>query len=335
MTGGPFGGIYVDQKFEHLLENLVGKATTREFRMDYPADWLRMMNEFEMKKRGRRAFDGKPTRITLPRSFLNQISKPGKFDIAGRLAMSCNIEDVEIYNDEFLCLGPTVMKSLFFPVVSGIIGHIEGLLRKPELQNLTCLFMVGAFAESVILQEAMKTAFSMRFPILIPNYAGIAVVQGATMFGQKPEVISSRIMATTYGFGTNNPFNPETDDPLKKFTVLGVEKCKDIFEIIVRENESVKVGEKKSFTQCPLYPDQKQVMFPFYTSTDVNVKYITDSSVGPSIGNVNVESPDTSLGTKRTIELSVFFGGTEIKVTAVDKASMNTAVVYLDFLCKS
>lgn len=335
VTGGPFGGIYVDQKFEHLLENLVGKATTREFRMDYPADWLRMMNEFEMKKRGRRAFDGKPTRITLPRSFLNQISKPGKFDIAGRLAMSCNIEDVEIYNDEFLCLGPTVMKSLFFPVVSGIIGHIEGLLRKPELQNLTCLFMVGAFAESVILQEAMKTAFSRRFPILIPNYAGIAVVQGATMFGQKPEVISSRIMATTYGFGTNNPFHPETDDPLKKFTVLGVEKCKDIFEIIVRENESVKVGEKKSFTQCPLYPDQKQVMFPFYTSTDVNVKYITDSSVGPSIGNVNVESPDTSLGTKRTIELSVFFGGTEIKVTAVDKASMNTAVVYLDFLCKS
>lgn len=335
MSGGPFGGIYVDQKFEHLLENLFERAAIRKFRTDYPADWLRMMNEFEMKKRGRRAFDDKPTRITLPRSFLNQMSKPGKSDVAGRLAMSCNIRDVEIYNDEFICLGPTAMKSLFYPVVSGIVGHLEGLLRKPELQNLACLFMVGGFAESVLLQEAMKTAFSLRFPILIPNYAGIAVVQGATMFGQKPETISSRIMATTYGFGTNHTFNPKTDDPLKKFTVLGVEKCKDIFEIIVKENESIKVGEKRNFTQFPLYPQQKQVRFPFYTSTDVNVKYITDSSVGPEIGNVTVESPDTSLGKKREIELSVFFGGTEIKATAVDKASMNTAVVYLDFLCKS
>lgn len=335
VTGGPYGGIYVDQKFEHLLENLVGRETIRKFRIDYPADWLRMMNEFEVKKRGKRAFEGKPTRITLPRSFLNQMSKTGKSDIAGRLAMSCNIEDVEIYNDEFLCLGPTAMKSLFYPVVSGIVGHIEGLLRKPELQNLTCLFMVGAFAESMILQEAMKKAFSMKFPILTPNYAGIAVVQGATMFGQKPEMISSRIMATTYGFGTNRSFNPMTDDPEKKIVVLGVEKCKEVFEIIVKENESIKIGDKRCFTQCPLYPDQEQVMFSFYTSADVNVKYTTDHSVGPSIGNVTVESPYTSLGKNRDIELSVFFGGTEIKATAVDKASMNTAVVYLDFLCKS
>ncbi|XP_058941886.2 heat shock 70 kDa protein 12A [Pocillopora verrucosa] len=335
VSGGPFGGIYVDQKFEHLLGNLFERATIRKFRTDYPADWLRMMNEFEMKKRGRRAFDGKPTRITLPRSFLNQVYKPGKSDVAGRLAMSCNIRDVEIYNDEFICLGPTAMKSLFYPVVSGIVGHLEGLLRKPELQNLTCLFMVGGFAESVILQEAMKTAFNMRFPILIPNYAGIAVVQGATMFGQKPEVISSRIMATTYGFGGIRSFNPKTDDPKKKFIVLGEEKCNDIFEIIVKENESVKVGEKRCFTRHPLYPDQKNAMIRFYTSTDVNVKYTTDHSVGPSIGNLSVESPNTSLGKNRDIELSVFFGGTEIKATAVDKASMNTAVVYLDFLCKS
>ena len=335
MSGGPFGGIYVDQKFEHLLENLFERATIRKFRTDYPADWLRMMNEFELKKRGRRAFDDKPTRITLPRSFLNQMSKPGKSDVAGRLAMSCNIRDVEIYNDEFICLGPTAMKSLFYPVVSGIVCHIGGLLRKPELQNLTCLFMVGGFAESVLLQEAMKTAFNTRFPILIPNYAGIAVVQGATMFGQKPEVISSRIMATTYGFGANKSFNPKTDDPKKKFIVLGEEKCKDVFEIIVKENESVKVGEKRCFTRRPLHPDQKDAVIRFYTSTDVNVKYTTDHSVGPSIGNVTVESPNTSLGKNRNIEISVFFGGTEIKVTAVDKASMNTAVAYLDFLCKS
>lgn len=335
VTGGPFGGIYVDQKFVYLLEQLFERKNINKFRLEYPADWLRIMNEFEMKKRGRRAFDDKPTRITLPRSFLSMMSKNSKSDLAGHLAKSCNIKDVEIYNDEFLCLGPNAMKSLFSPVVSGIVCHMVGLTRKRALKKLACLFMVGGFAESVILQEAMKTAFSGRFPILVPNYAGIAVVQGATMFANKPEVISSRIMATTYGFNSNRNFDPKGDDPKKKFILDGVAKCKDVFDIIVNENESITVGEKKSFIRKPLRPDQTQVCFKFFTSTDTNVKYVTDSSVGPQIGNLVVESPDTSLGRDRKIELNVFFGGTEIKATAIDRASKQTAVVYLDFLCKS
>lgn len=121
----------------------------------------------------------------------------------------------------------------------------------------------------------------------------------------------------------------------KKFILDGVAKCKDVFDIIVNENESITVGEKKSFIRKPLRPDQTQVCFKFFTSTDTNVKYVTDSSVGPQIGNLVVESPDTSLGRDRKIELNVFFGGTEIKATAIDRASKQTAVVYLDFLCKS
>ena len=335
VTGGAYGGIYVDEKFEKLLENLFGIPKVKEYRVKFSAEWLRLMNDFEMKKRGRRAFDDKITRITLPRTFVQMVSEPSAPDLATCLAKSCNVHDVEIYNDEYLCLGPKAMKSLFDPVVNGIIRHMRQLLNKPALENVSCLFMVGGFAESVILQEAVKTAFSSRCRVLVPNYAGIAVVQGATMFGQKPTIVTSRVMATTYGFSSNENFDPKKHDPEKKIIVEGIAKCTDLFDIIVKENHVVEVGETKRFTQVPLYSYQKSVSFQFFTSTDPNVRYTTDSSVGPSIGKLVVDSPDTSKGKKRSIELCIFFGGTEIKATGIDKTSGNAATVYLDFLTKS
>lgn len=335
VTGGAYGGIYVDEKFERLLENLFGIPKVKEYRIKFPAEWLRLMNDFEMKKRGRRAFDDKITRITLPRNFLKMVSGPSASDLATRLSKSCNLHDVEIYNDEYLCLGPKAMKSLFDPVVNGIIRHMRQLLSKPALKNVSCLFMVGGFAESVILQEAVKAAFRSKCKILVPNYAGIAVVQGATMFGQKPTFVASRVMATTYGFSGHTKFDPKEHDPEKKVVVEGIAYCKDIFAIVVKENDVVEVGETKRFTRLPVHSDQKVVGFPFFTSTDRNVKYTTDSSVGPSIGRLAVDSPDTSKGRNRRIELCIFFGGTEIKATGVDETSGSAATVYLDFLTKS
>ena len=334
VTGGPYGGIYVDEKFVSLLESIFGARIVKNYRIRYPADWLRLLNDFEIKKRGRRAFHDKTTRIILPRNFIELVSDAKTSDFTERFARSCNLHDVEIYQDEFLCLGPTAMKQLFQPVINGIVSHMRGLFSSPALKNVSCLFMVGGFAESVILQEAIKTAFSSRCKILVPNYAGIAVVQGATMFGQKPAVVSSRIMATTYGFRGYGRFNPNVHPPDKKHVVEGVAKCKDLFFVIVNENDVVKVGETKRFIRTPTYSDQTVITLAFFTSTDPNAKYTTDPTVGQSIGKVVVKSPDTSQGKKRKIEVCILFGGTEIKVTAIDKTSGNTATAYLDFLCK-
>ena len=302
VTGGAYGGIYVDEQFEKLLENLFGTRKVKEYRIKFPGEWLRLMNDFERKKRGRRALDGKITRINLPRKFHQMVFEPSSSDLATPLSKSYSLHDVEINNDEFLCLGPETMKSLFDPVVNGIIRHMRELLSKPAVKNVSCLFMVGGFAESVILQEAIKTAFRSRCRVLVPNSAGIAVVQGATMFGQKPSIVTSRVMATTYGFRIHRNFDPKKHDPKKKIVVEGVAKCKDIFDIVVKEDDVVEVGETKRFTRSPLYSDQKGAEFLFFTSTDRNVKYTTDSSVGPSIGTLVVDSPDTSKGKKRGIE---------------------------------
>lgn len=103
----------------------------------------------------------------------------------------------------------------------------------------------------------------------------------------------------------------------------------------MEENEDVKVGGKKCFLVCPAHGEDNKISIAFFTSTDPKVTYTTDPTVGPSIGEMTVSSPDTSRGKDRDIEISVYFGETEIKATAVDKTSGNTATAYLDFLCKS
>ena len=170
---------------------------------------------------------------------------------------------------------------------------------------------------------------------MVPIDASIAVMQAAVMFGQKPHIIDSRMMSTTYGLEIYQPFDPSFHSMEKMREVEGVAYCKDIFAVLVTENDIVKAGEIKRFlNNQPVEKSQTNVVFNFFTSTNPEAKYITDASVGPSIRNVLVKSPDISKGTDRKIDLSVYFGGTEIKVTAVDLTSRNTATAYLDFLCK-
>ena len=325
----------MNRNFETLLERIFGIPAIKNYRIEHPADWHRLMNDFEMKKRGRRAIDRKDTRISLPQSFRNSVSGFDDSDLSARLSGSYRSLGVEIYNDEFLCLGPSAMMQLFQPVINGIVSHIAGLLCKPALSNLSHLFLVGGFAESAILQDEMKKAYSSRYKILTPRNAGIAVVQGATMFGKKPSIVSSRIMASTYGFQTNSRFDPNKHPADKKTFYDGVAWCKDVFKVVVTEDESIQTGEKKQFSQVPLYKDQTRITFSFFGSSNPKVKYTTDPGVGSVIGEMVLDTPDTSKGTDRKIKIILHFGGTEIKATAVDETSGNTEVLYLDFLCKS
>ena len=159
-------------------------------------------------------------------------------------------------------------------------------------------------------------------------------MQGAVIFGLKPNIVELRMMSTTYGFGTNHRFNPDVHPIEKKQVIEGVDWCKDCFDVMIKENDMVRVEESRKFPDYrPLRASQMSACFKFYNSTDPNAKYTTDDAVGPSIGEVTVESPDISRGTDRKIDVCVTFGGTEIKATAIDKTSGNTATVYLDFLC--
>lgn len=155
VTGGPYGGIKVNYQFRSLLEEFFGDQKLYDYRAQFPSDWLRLMNDFETKKRGIRALQSKETRIRLPLSFISFAN-----DFRSAALKKYGKGEVRILNDEYLCLSSRVMVKLFEPVLEAMKDHLRVLLSKPELSNVEVVLLVGGFADSPLLQEELKKEFS-------------------------------------------------------------------------------------------------------------------------------------------------------------------------------
>ena len=330
VTGGPYGGIKVNQQFENLLSELFGVENVRRYRQKFCSDWLSLTNKFEAKKRSDRILqETTMTNIPLPRSFVYQLSRkqtPAMHDYVRK-------GDVKLKNDEYLSLSSGMMKKLFRPTIDHIKDHLKGLLQEPNLSKVKTMLLVGGFADSVLLQEEIKKAFSRQVRVLVPNNASAAVVEGAVVFGKQPEKITERVVSTTYGAGCARNFIQGVHPEEKKFTVDGVEKCNDLFDLYVRENSSVKIGQKITHRFVPLYATDKEITYNFYSASYPHTQFTTDFDV-KKLGSVTVLSPDTWRGKDRDIEVSMYFGGTEITATARDVSSGNVAQTKIDFLHK-
>ena len=324
VTGGPYGGIKVNQRFEVLLDELLDSRKLQTYRKQNPSDWLCVMNEFEGKKKGERILDSKVmTNIRLPRSFVS-------------LANQCwssryGEKEVKLKNDEYLALSSEVMKKLFAPVIEDIKKHLRSLQRKPQLSKVKTMLLVGGFADSALLQKEIKSEFSRKFRVLIPNHASIAVVQGAAMFGKKPSKITERVVRTTYGADCSRDFIQGVHREEKKFVADGIDKCKDLFNLFVRENEIVRAGQKVTSIYTLLRATDTKITFSFYGTSKPDAEYVTDPGM-TKVGSVTVQSPDTWRGKEREIEVSMYFGRTEITATAKDVSSGNETRTILDFL---
>ena len=334
-TGGDYGGTKVDKEFEVLLEKIFGKVFMNGFRRSHPSDWLELMNDFEVKKRSDRAVTGELTRIRLPANFINLLRHENGEDfnsvIRQNLWPQYRVEEVKISKD-YLCLGPNIVKHLFQPAIESIVRHLKKLLKDNALRGIKLLFLVGGFSESPLLQARIRKEFESQYSILIPHDAQTAVVKGAVMFGKRPHIVVERCLSETYGTDIYKSFLPGVHKLEKLKIIEGEAMCSDIFSVLARENEKVEIGKsKKTSRYCPVRKNQTQIGFSFYTSSNPDVVYITDAGVRKLPGYISVESPDTSKGTDRSIELRLFFG-TELKVVGVDMETNKEATTYIDFL---
>ena len=330
VTGGPYGGMYVNQQFESLLEELFGARKLEAYRKQFPSDWLSLMNEFEGKKRGKRILDSSlMTNFRLPRSFVSMVNQT-RIPAMERYGE----KEIKLKNNEYLSLSSGMVKKLFTPVVGKIKQHLKTLMKQPQLSKVQIMLLVGGFSEAAFLQEEIKSEFSARCRILIPHQATIAVVQGAVIFGKMPARITERVISTTYGKSTTTGFIEGVHPEEKKFVADGIELCNDIFSCFVKENEVVKLGQRITKTYHPTTAIQTRVAFGFYVTSNPETKFVTDPGA-IKIGSVTVQSPDTSKGKDRDIEVSMYFGGTEITATSCDVSSGNKVQTTLDFFCRT
>ena len=327
VTGGPFGGIKVNEKFERLLDELFGVKLVQNYRLKHPSDWLCLMNQFEAKKRGERILDSDVMiNIRLPQSFVSMVK-----EIKSPALERYGSRNVKLKNNEYLALSSEKMKELFRPTLKLIKDHLKGLLQEPKLSKVKTMLLVGGFADSALLQKEIKDAFSRQVKVLVPINAAIAVVQGAVLFGKRPAKITERVVSTTYGADCSRDFIYGEHPEEKKFIADGIEKCGGLFNLFVRENSSVRIGQKVTSTYTLLRATDTDITFNFYSASNPDSKFISDPGI-KKLGSVMVVSPDTWRGKNREIIVSMYFGGTEITAAAHDVSSGNVAETKIDFL---
>ena len=331
-SGGAWGAIGVDTEFEHLLVKIFGIDFVVSFKNTKPAGWVDLMIAFEAKKRTASPNKSTPLNISLPFSFIEHYSRLKGQSVEMAIKRFGN-KDIKWSSQGMLRLSPSAMHALFEPVMKDIVRHVSELLRKPELDLVKFMFLVGGFAESPLLQNEIRKAFSSVLRVIIPQDCGLTILKGAVMFGLDPTVVRVRRSALTYGVGVLNKFIPGKHPEEKRIKKDGTEWCTDVFDTFVTSDQSIALGEKVSRTYTPAKSYQTSTVIGIYCSEKEHVLFTSDPGVR-RCGELYLEMPDTTGGKNRELEATMHFGDTEIKCEAMDHTSGKVAKAVIDFLNK-
>lgn len=331
-SGGAWGAMGVDREFENLLVKIFGIDFIVSFKNTKPAGWVDLMIAFEAKKRTASPSKSTALNISLPFSFIEHYSKLKSHTVEHAIKKFGN-KDVKWSTQGMLRLSPGAMHALFDPVMRDIVRHVTDLLKKPELDNVKFMFLVGGFAESLLLQNEIRRAFSSQVRVIIPQDVGLTILKGAVLFGLDPTVVRVRRSAVTYGVGVLNKFIPGKHPPEKRTTKDGVEWCTDIFDTFVTVDQSIALGEKVTRSYTPAKSYQTSTTIGIYCSEKEHVLFTSDPGVR-RCGELYLEMPDVTGGKSRELQATMMFGDTEIKVEAVDLTSGKKAYSNIDFLNK-
>ncbi|XP_076117385.1 heat shock 70 kDa protein 12A-like [Mytilus galloprovincialis] len=315
-NGGDWGGVKVDQAFEEFLTDMVGMETMEVFREEDKLEYLSLCREFEMKKRDIRPDSKAKCTIRVPVCLIERLQ-----DVKGMSLKEVSSSNKSIvWVGDKLRLDAETAKSFFTEASRQIIDHISGIFEESAVIGTEAIVMVGDFSESPMLQEAIKTAFP-NMTVIIPNEAGVAVLKGAVQFGFNPQVISPRIGRFTYGVSTNKRFRPHTDPEDKKQIVNGIMYCRKRFGKHVERGQSIEQGEvSEQQTYNPLTADQNRIILPIYVSLSIDPQYVDEEDC-TYLGDLEVDMSDIQGGCEREVVVGMRFGGPDIAVEAIVKAT--------------
>ncbi|XP_072263087.1 heat shock 70 kDa protein 12B [Pyxicephalus adspersus] len=331
-SGGPYGSVGVDLAFEQMLCKIFSEDFIQTFKVKRPAAWVDLMIAFEARKRTAAPQRSNHLNISLPFSFIDFYRRHKGHNVETALRKS-SVNFVKWSSQGMLRMSSEAMNELFQPTVQQIVQHIGDLMNKPEVKGIKYLFLVGGFAESPMLQNAVQSAFSEICRVIIPQDVGLTILKGAVLFGLDPTIVRVRRSPLTYGVGVLNKF-VEGKHPKEKLLVKdGKNWCTDIFDKFVSVDQSVALGDIVQRSYCPARLGQRKIIINIYCTSTDDVVYITDPGVR-KCGTINLDLPDINDGKtfRREIKASMQFGDTEIKVTAMDVKTSKVVRASIDFL---
>ncbi|XP_028279320.1 heat shock 70 kDa protein 12A isoform X2 [Parambassis ranga] len=330
-SGGPYGSIGIDYEFEKLLCKIFGQDFVDQFKIKRPAAWVDLMIAFESRKRAAAPDRTNPLNINLPFSFIDYYKKFRGHSVEHALRKS-NVDFVKWSSQGMLRMNPDAMNALFKPTIDHIIQHLTELFEKPEVSDIKFLFLVGGFAESPLLQQAVQNMLQGRSRIIIPHDVGLTILKGAVLFGLDPSVIKVRRSPLTYGVGVLNRFVEGKHPPEKLLVKDGTRWCTDVFDTFISADQSVALGEMVKRSYTPAKPSQQVIVIHVYCSEKESVGFISEPGVR-KCGTLRLDVSGTeSTAPRREIQTLMQFGDTEIRAMAVDVSTGRTVKASIDFL---
>lgn len=320
-SGGDWGGTMVDREFERYIQNIFNSETClKELWSLSPRDAYDLEREFEMQKR---QISNKAADIRL--------KLPARLKQVGNIPLTSSITVDHIY------VQYPKFKEFFENPKNRIISLIKDILN--EVGRLDQIILVGGFSNSRYLYDQLKSNSDISsIDICCPKEPGLAVLQGAVLFGYNPEEVRSRICRYTFGFGVLQDFDESEHPENKKDEVDGEIVCKDVFDILVHEGEEVKFDDPKFATSKSSHrqADRKHIPIKKELFAGKNIPrgrtvYVTEEGI-KSLGKITSYAPKEGWSNLVEFETKVYFGQTEIKIEDFDKTNNRTVKVEIDFL---
>ena len=349
-TGNAFGGSKVNKEFETFLERLIDdKEFSKYLHAGDPATNAKCFADLNE---------------LINRTFEDQkIIFGSKGGVGSRIVVRLPFTFLEIYKDDIdngikrmkdsrlklvgqdLRIEYSMVGNFFEPVVEGVLKCMSQTLTDMEA-NVDTIYLVGGFGGSHYIYKKINEQLENKYRYITPAEPNFAVIRGAVLFRQNPNIVHSRRADATYGVSTNITFDPLIHNPDYKWTDDdGEENCSNLFSTVVERGDLVRTEEVFSKVFVPSMHSQTSVRLKIYSTFEKDVWYITGKRgrggrvTTPveirKIGEFAVDMPILTGDKKRKIDVTFDFSHTEIQVKGYDRTSDNEVKVVLDFLTAS
>ena len=333
--GSNRGATCIDRAFEDFLcsLNVDGYPNFFQEMKQDPKLWNQLMCKFEGSKT---SFNGSgDMRIELPRRIFDSYKEKTSKDLTSVLSKGANSKVfIPKSTSDYLRVSNDICRTWYRPTIDSVVKQVESLHKE---YKANALFVVGGFAQCVILKEELKVKFPELLPV-IPRMPGLAVIMGAVRYGPHPKAIASRRSHATYGVACSRAFIEGTHDESKKFWCERDARynCNNIFSVFVKIGDEVNSAKPYIRSFDTVEPSQKTVTMDVYATDEENPMYVTDPRC-KRIAKLTIPLEPLPAGVKakddyREVTVQMDFSGSEIFVSSVDDSGKHCDERTLDFL---
>ncbi|VDI68765.1 Hypothetical predicted protein, partial [Mytilus galloprovincialis] len=173
--GGPSVGLCLDEAFNRLLIKIFGAHHFRKFQEENKMEALDLLKYFRHKKIDITNETTRKVSITLPVQLRESFEKDTD-EIIKDVIKQMAYEDNICWCANKLRIDANFFRTLFNEPKTHLINHVQSLLTKSHLKDVSTLLMVGGFSKSPIMQSAVKDAFP-GMTVFAPPDPGLAVLK--------------------------------------------------------------------------------------------------------------------------------------------------------------